>query len=258
MSGDASQPTTPSGTYEKRHSEKDKNAYSLTEQAFDTASISTLDKLEAFARFSTKRSLARFLVKHDIFKRILNVNGDIVECGVFNGAGLFTWAQLSNIYEPTNYNRKIIGFDTFSGFPDVDESKDNVGVLQSKKGDLKGSAYDEISMSINKYNAERHLSHIPNIHLVKGDFMETSISYMEANPQTLISLLYLDFDLYEPTKKALDVFLPRMPKGAIIAFDELNCESFPGETLAMLETLDINKYALERSPIDPWISFIQL
>jgi hypothetical protein len=255
MSGNA---VIPNGTFEKRHSEKDKNAYGLTEQAFSSASIPVLDKLEAFARFSTKRSLARFLVKQELFKRILTVNGNIVECGVFNGAGLFTWAQLSNIYEPTNYTRKIIGFDTFSGFPSVVEGKDNTGVLQSKKGDLKGSTYEQIMMSVEKYNAERHLSHIPNIHLVNGDFMQTATEYLEKNQHALVSLLYLDFDLYEPTKKALEVFLPRMPKGSIIAFDELNCESFPGETLAMLEMLDINTCKLERNPIDPWISFIQL
>lgn len=258
MSSNNAKPAIPNGTFEKRHSDKDRSAYELTEQAFNAASIPTIDKLEAFARFSTKRSLARFLVKHELFKRILDVNGSIIECGVFNGAGLFTWAQLSNIYEPTNHARKIIGFDTFAGFPSVDESKDNTGVLQSKKGDLKGSTYDQLMMSVEKYNAERHLSHIGNVRLVSGDFMETSTEYLEKNQHTLVSLLYLDFDLYEPTKKALEVFLPRMPKGSIIAFDELNCESFPGETLAMLEMLSIGTCRLERSPIDPWISFIQL
>jgi len=88
--------------------------------------------------------------------------------------------------------------------------------------------------------------------------METSTAYLNKNQHTLVSLLYLDFDLYEPTKKALEVFLPRMPQGSIIAFDELNCESFPGETLAMLEMLDIGTHKLERSHIDPWISFVQL
>lgn len=257
MSSNITQLAMPKGVFEKRHSEKDRNTYQLTEQTFEAASISTLDKLEAFPRFATKRSLARFLMKHELFKRILDVNGSIVECGVFNGAGLFTWAQLSNIFEPTNYTRKIIGFDTFEGFPSVDD-KDNTGVMQSKKGDLRGSALDQLQMSVEKYDSERYLSHIANIQLVQGDFMQTSTAFLEKNQHTLISLLYLDFDLYEPTKKALEVFLPRMPKGAIIAFDELNCESFPGETVAMLEMLDISAHRLERSPIDPWISFIQL
>lgn len=250
--------TTPNGTLETRHSAKDKTSYSLTEEAFLKSTVPLVDKLEAFPRFATKRSVARFLVKHELFKKILNTTGVVVECGVFNGAGLFSWAQLSNIYEPTNYTRKIIGFDTFSGFPDVEESIDNAGVLKSKAGDLCGSNLDELMTSTLKYNSERHLSHISNIELVPGDFLKTSGEYLSQNPHTIISLLYLDFDLYEPTKRALEVFLPRMPKGAIVAFDEINCDSFPGETKALDEVMGIKNYTISRFPTDPWISYIVL
>lgn len=250
--------STPNGTFAGRHSSKDQSAYSLTTEAFTRASIPLIDKLEAFPRFSTKRSLARFLVKHEMFKKIMGITGVIVECGVFNGAGLFSWAQLSNIYEPTNYTRKIIGFDTFSGFPEVNEKLDNSGVLASKPGDLRGSKLDELLLSVEKHNNERHLSHIQNVELVQGDFMKTADAYLATQPQTIVSLLYLDFDLYEPTKKALEVFLPRMPKGAIVAFDEINCNSFPGETKAFDEVMGIRNYRVQRFPYDPWISYIQL
>jgi len=248
----------PNGSYENRHSTKDKSAYRLTEDAFSKSTIPLLDKLEAFTRFSTKRSIARFIVKHEMYKKILHSTGIIVECGVFNGSGLFTWAQLQNIYEPTNYTRKIVGFDTFSGFPEVNEEVDNAGVLKSRKGDLNGSSLEEMYLSVEKYNYERHLSHIPNIELVQGDFLDTSTKYLEENPHSIISLLYLDFDLYEPTKKALETFLPRMPKGSIVAFDEINCNSFPGETKALNEIMGINNYRINRFPFDPWISFIEL
>ena len=119
---------------------------------------------------------------------------------------------------------------------------------------MKGSALEEIDLSVDKYNNERHLSHIRNVRLVKGDFNVTSEKYIENNQQTIISLLYLDFDLYEPTRKALELFLPIMPKGAIVAFDEINCESFPGETLALHEVVGINKYEIKRFPFEPWIS----
>ena len=247
----------PNGAFSARHSEKDRYAYSLAEQAFDRSSISLLDKLESFPRFSTKRSIARFLAKQEIFQRILHINGVIIECGVLNGAGLFTWAQLSNIYEPINYNRKIIGFDTFAGFPGVSRA-DNTGALVSKAGDLKGSTLEEIQLSVKKHNNERHLSHIENIRLIKGDFNITADQYVENNQQTIISLLYLDFDLYEPTKKALEIFLPRMPRGAVVAFDEINCDSFPGETRALNEVIGINKHEIKRFPFEPWISYIVL
>ena len=249
--------TLPNGAYSDRHSHKDKNAYYLAEEAFRKSSIPLLDKLETFSRFATKRSLARFIAKQKLFEQVLQINGNIVECGVFNGAGLFTWLQLSNILEPINYTRKIVGFDTFEGFPEVDQI-DNIGVLQSKKGDLKGSSLEELQISIDKYNNERHLSHIPNVELIKGDFNLTASEYLDRNKHAIISLLYLDFDLYEPTKKALSVFLPRMPKGSVIAFYELNCNSFPGETLAFDEVIGIRNHEIRRFPFDPWISYIIL
>ncbi|MDF1613092.1 TylF/MycF/NovP-related O-methyltransferase [Stygiobacter electus] len=134
---------------------------------------------------------------------------------------MFTWAQLSNIFEPTNYNRKIIGFDTFDGFPST-HKKDKNKDLDAQIGDLKGCEIDEFKLSLEKYNNERHLSHIKNIELVKGDFNLTGEDFLKDNPHLLISLLYLDFDIYEPTKKALEIFLPRMCKGAVICFDQLN------------------------------------
>jgi hypothetical protein len=249
---------SPNGVSEERHSGKDRRAYELAEEAFLRSSIPLLDKLESFPRFATKRSLARFMAKERLFERVLGVNGIIVECGVFNGAGLFTWAQLSNIHEPVNHTRTIVGFDTFAGFPGVNEAADNRGVNSNKKGDLKGSALEELMLSVEKLGQERHLSHIENVRLVQGDFSVTGPAYVKANPHTIVSLLYLDFDLYEPTKKAMEVFLPLMPRGAVVAFDELNCGNFPGETRAFQEVLGLSKHVLRRFPFDPWISYIQL
>ena len=248
---------TKSGVNESRHSIKDLETYSLMEEAFNKSQMQLFDKLEAFPRFTSKRSLARFIVKYEIFKNILSINGVIIECGVYNGSGLFSWAQLSNIFEPVNYNRKIIGFDTFEGFVEIGESDINV----DKKpcvGDLRGAELGEFELSVKKYSNERHLMHIKNIELVKGDFIITGQKYIEQNPHLIVSLLYLDFDLYEPTKKALELFLPRMCKGAIVCFDQLNCINFPGETKALIEEFDLKKYELKRFPIDPWISYITL
>lgn len=94
-----------------------------------------------------------------------------------------------------------------------------------------------------KYNNERHLSHIKNIELVQVDFMKTADTYLAAQQQTIVSLLYPDFDLYEPTMKALEVFLRRIPKGAIVEFDEV---------------MGIRNHRVQRFPFDPWISYIEL
>lgn len=257
---DSRQPTLqslPGGAQPARHSQKDSEAFRMIERAFEDCPLRLLDKLEAFPRFVSKRALARFLCKYEIYRQILKINGIVVECGVFNGAGLFTWAQLANIFEPTNYNRRIVGFDTFDGFPSV-ASPDANEMLSPAVGDLRGDALECFNTSLQKYNAERHLSHIRNIELVKGDFLETGEAYLAEHPHTLISLLYLDFDLYEPTAMALDLFLPRMCKGAIVCFDELNCPNFPGETSAAFEKLDLTGREVRRFPEDPWISYVVL
>jgi len=88
--------------------------------------------------------------------------------------------------------------------------------------------------------------------------MKTSDFFLEENPHCLISLLYLDFDIYEPTKKAIELFLPRMPKGAILAFDEINHPLWPGETLALLETMNINNYQIKKFPYEINMSYIIL
>jgi len=52
--------------------------------------------------------------------------------------------------------------------------------------------------------------------------------------------------------------VPRMPKGAVIAFDELDNPMWPGETLALLESFGINRLALRRLEWDPYIGFAVL
>ena len=257
MESTSSSNNAPSGINDFRHSHRDREAYLQTLKSWEVSQSHILDKLEAFPRFATKRSISRFVVKNEIFQKVLQVNGSIIECGVFNGAGLFTWASLSEIYEPVNHTRKIIGFDTFGGFPSVSD-QDNLSQFKSKKGDLCGDSLHSLEESISKHDLERALGHIPKIELVQGDFMQTGASYLEQNPHTLISLLYLDFDLYNPTNEALKLFTPRMSAGSVIAFDELNCCNFPGESIAYLEFLRKKRLRLERSPIDPWISWITL
>ena len=68
-------------------------------------------------------------------------------------------------------------------------------------------------------------------------------------------MLYLDVDLYEPTKVLLETFISRMPKGAVVVFDELNAKMFPGETCAVDEILGISNIKIERFSFDSYVSY---
>ena len=71
----------------------------------------------------------------------------------------------------------------------------------------------------------------------------------------MVSLLFLDVDLYDATQAAIEHFVPRMPKGVVIAFDELDNPIWPGETLALLETIGIRALRLRRLEWDPYIGY---
>ena len=86
--------------------------------------------------------------------------------------------------------------------------------------------------------------------------VELAGKFLQDYPHLIISCLYLDFDIYQPTKTALECFAPRVCKGGIIVFDELNEEAFPGETLAVMEYFEINKLKVQRFPFEPRISYV--
>ena len=230
------------------------------EEYFHSSPGSATEKLENFAKYVPRQNLARFLARYEIFKLIRDVQGSIVECGVLFGGGLMSFAKLSTILEPYNFQRRVIGFDTFAGFPRIDEA-DLQGRPERKSAHLKpqgfaaDGAYEDLLRAVELYDISRYLNHFPKVDVVRGDFAETAPAYLRDFPHLVVSCLYLDFDIYEPTKTALQHFLPRMPRGAVLVFDELNEEAFPGETIAVMEMLDLAKLRIRRFDFEPRISY---
>ena len=57
--------------------------------------------------------IRKLLVRYELFKKTLNIPGDIVECGVFKGSGFMYWLKLlKNLFSQL----WGLGFDTFSSF----------------------------------------------------------------------------------------------------------------------------------------------
>lgn len=215
-------------------------------------------KMENFPKYVRRQNITRFLALYEIFKLTLSVKGSIVECGVHQGFGVMSWAKLSAILEPVNLTRRIYGFDTFAGFPGVSEKDRSASSEHVRTGDLFADSSDELTELAEVNDSTRFLGHIPKVKLIKGDACLTIPKFIKEMPHVLVSLLFLDFDLYEPTRIALESFLPRMPKGAIVAFDELDNPLWPGETLAAVEVLDKYKLRIQRLPFDPYIGFAEV
>jgi len=217
-----------------------------------TTVIPENELLHHLGLFLPRQVVSRFLFMNEIYKEIINVHGVIMEFGVRWGRDLVWFLELRGIYEPFNYNRKVIGFDTFEGFPSISkfDKHHKVGEMNVTEGferDL-----EEILLLHQKNNP---ISHIKSFELIKGDATKTLKQYLEKHPETIVALAYFDLDLYEPTKVCLDLLKKHFVKGSVIAFDELNHPDFPGETVALREIFGLNSIPLKRFPFSPTQSY---
>ncbi|SNY56023.1 Macrocin-O-methyltransferase (TylF) [Arsukibacterium tuosuense] len=225
-------------------------------QTFSDCPVPPAEMLNNLGLFMRRQDLSRIMFMDELYKKALPVHGVIMEFGVRWGQNLALFSSFRGMYEPYNYNRKIIGFDTFEGFPSVSEKDGNNDVI--KKGAYSVTeGYEHYLDSVLQYHeSESPLSHIKKYELVKGDATATLERYLADNPQTIIAMAYFDFDIYEPTKICLELIKDHLTKGSVIGFDELNYHKFPGETLALKEVFGLDKYTIRRSPLSPLTSYI--
>lgn len=206
--------------------------------------------------YLTRQTFSRLLFLAELYQQIVPVHGVAMEFGVRWGQNLALLHALRGMYEPYNYNRKIIGFDTFSGFPAV--TPEDGGQVRAGDYGVGENYQPYLQQILELHEADSPLAHRRKFELVAGDATETLPAYLVRQPETVVAFAYFDFDLYAPTKACLAAIRPRLTKGSIVAFDELNTPEFPGETQAFQEVLGIENYALRRSTFNPLISYVVL
>ncbi|WP_340120096.1 class I SAM-dependent methyltransferase [Pelagibius sp. 7325] len=216
--------------------------------------VPDVELLDNLGLFLTRQTLSRINFMQKLYEMIVPVHGVIMEFGVRWGQNMALFSSLRGIHEPYNHNRKIIGFDTFSGFPAVARedgahaSVGDYGVSDNWKAQLE--------TILDFHNANAPIPHKRKFELVEGDATETLPAYLEAHPETIVALAYFDFDIYKPTRDCLKAIQPHLTKGSVLAFDELNMPEFPGETLALREVLGLSRYAIRRDPASPLTSYL--
>lgn len=190
-----------------------------------------IPNLSAFAR---RMHWMKSFAHYEIFKEIADIPGDIVECGVYKGASLLSFARFLETFCPGDRTRRVIGFDHFQGLVTRNE-KDGTDarVGNTEQGWNPAAFRDTLFELADAFVADSFVPGRARIELVDGDVRETAQAYVEANPGMRISLLHLDVDLYEPTLAALEAFWPRILPGGILLLDEVAIREWPGEMLAV-------------------------
>ena len=214
------------------------------------ARMSAVEVTAAPFVYLDRRLVTLCLTRIHLFEKIIDVPGAIVECGVHRGNSLMLFQHLSSILEPTNINRQIVGFDTFEGFPSVSPNDPGASV-----GHMRDTDYEHLLDWIALQDRNRLVGHVPKVELVRGDATQTIPAYARDNPHLIIALLYLDFDILEPTSVALQHLLPLVPRGGVVGFDELGQKKWSGETVAMRRHLNLGGVSLRRFAYDPHVTY---
>lgn len=205
--------------------------------------------------FLESKNIARLLFMDHLYRQIVDVHGVVMEFGTRWGQNAALFSALRGLYEPFNRHRKLVAFDTFTGFPSV-SSKDGQSDLMTRGQLATAENYkDFLSQVLQAQENLNPLSHLKKFEICAGDATEQLPAYLSRAPETIVALAYFDFDIYEPTKKCLEIIRPRLTKGSVVGFDELNDPDSPGETLALMETFGLNNVKLRRFPYASRVSY---
>jgi hypothetical protein len=204
------------------------------------------DYENAFHLTSHVTRLAKILGQYDVYRRIRDLPGDIVEAGVFKGSSLIRLATFREVTE-SPWSRRIIGFDAFGAFPMQAEPGDAAYVERFQEASGTGIPVDELERAL-------ELKGFRNIELVPGDIMQTVPAYLAAHPQLRLALLHIDLDVYEPSRLILEALWGRVVRGGVVMFDDYG--TVEGETRAVEEFFAGEDVLIEKPPTSHVSAFI--
>ena len=180
----------------------------------------------------------KIIWKYELFKMVQNVPGDIVECGVHKGSGVYLYAKLLKIFKPNSLAR-VLGFDFFGKAQKV-KNKFEIDYKINQNHTGHGSEKNTIIKNLKKFE-------INNVKLIPGDVCVTSKDYVKKNVGFRIAMLILDVDNYEGTLECLKNLYNNVTRGGIIVLDEYALEKY-GESDAVDEFLKDKKLKIRSAP----------
>lgn len=192
-------------------------------------------------------AIAKLLFLNELYEMIAEVPGIIMEFGVWYGQNLSVFENLRAIYEPFNQNRRIVGFDTFSGYASASDRERRSEVIAGAGYALPADYPDHLRAVLGYHERNNVLGHIAKHSVVVGDVVETVPQYFRDHPGDIVALGYLDLATYKPTKACLEAILPHTVPGSVLLLDELNFRDYDGASIAFKEVFAGRRYRIRKS-----------
>jgi hypothetical protein len=227
-------------------SEHENSVRSKFVELFKNSPLPVDNILSNLGLYLNSKTLSRILFMNFIYQQAVDVQGVIMDFGTRWGQNMSLFAAMRGIYEPYNRHKKIIGFDTFRGFPSVSEKDGSSEMIHKGNVSVTDNYLSYLTEIMDCQEKDNPLGHIKKYDFVVGDACEGIKRYLTEFPETIVALAFFDFDLYEPTKACLEAIKPRLVKGSVLGFDELNDHDSPGETAALIEVFGLNNIRLKR------------
>lgn len=197
--------------------------------------------------FLRRQVLSRLLQLNELYEQIIDIPGIIMQCGVRWGGDLLAIQSLRTLYEPYNYSRRLIGFDTFEGLLGTQVEDQGIRNIQDGQYSVSQGYMQVLENLLDSAEKQAPLSHIKKYQLYKGDASKTVPEFLKKNQGEMISLLYLDMDIYKPTCDVLEACSERLLPGSIVVFDEFSADLFPGEAKVYRKLADKLDLEMRRS-----------
>ena len=204
--------------------------------------------------------LARIFAIQEAYKLILNKPGFIFDVGTWRGQTAVLCENMRAIYEPLNFSRKIIAFDTFQGYVGFGEKDRPTEIHREGTYKLDSTDYqnylNEMIIAHEKANAMGH--NFGKHAVIKGDCRETIKEYFSQNVNAFVALAFLDVNSYSPTSEAIAEIWPKLIPGGFLAIWQLTRDVIPAEgQVYRNEVLDSFPHRIFSAATYPGLCFVE-
>ncbi len=174
--------------------------------------------------------LARILAVGEIYQKIVGLPGAILDVGTWRGQTAVLCENFRAVYEPLHMNRRIVGFDTFTGYAGFGDEDKPTELHHDGTYDV-GEGYKAYLERLLILHEESNvLGHLHGKHtLIAGDVRETLPGYFAGHRNEIVALAFLDVNAVEPTRKAIETIWPRLVPNGIIALWQLTRDVIAAE-----------------------------
>lgn len=217
------------------------------------------EKERSMGLFIRGSLLARIFAISEIYQRIVDIPGMVLDVGTWRGQTAVVCENLRAIFEPLNFNRRIACFDTFEGYKGFSDKDKPTTLHHDGTYALSGGDYaDFLSHILVLHEKSNAMGHNNGKHkVIKGDCRKTIPDFFEKFPNEYVALAFFDVNAYEPTLEAFEHIWARLVPGGVVAFWQLSRDTIPAEARVYSEKILANyAHTLHRSKFYPGLCYL--